>query len=229
MFISNLLYYTTVYNYIFNEQMDEGKFTARAPFIDKWNNKFLLRLRQGFASLYLTKTLYYLLLSDITPSTFPVLLCISIKWSNVCTLSLYKAKNMFKVDENRIECFVAQYCSALLHPFQAQQYCSILFTNMNNEGSQFCVLTLKKLVTFCRAINFNVSFINILHTQCTVLYLQSCGKYYLILVCCRVFPLISKNVISNHNSTLFTLIEHSIHCHKSPEQNKERWQLGQHD
>ncbi len=28
-----------------------------------------------------------------------------------------------------------QYCSALLHPIQAQQYCSILLTTMNNVGS----------------------------------------------------------------------------------------------
>ena len=55
-----------------------------------------------------------------------------------------KMINLFRVDENRIEqCFAAhivqccqQHCSALLHPIQAQQYCSVLLTTMNNVGSK---------------------------------------------------------------------------------------------
>ena len=48
------------------------------------------------------------------------------------------------IDENRIEqCFAAhivhscqQYWTILLHPIQAQQYCSILLTSVNNVGSK---------------------------------------------------------------------------------------------
>ena len=50
-----------------------------------------------------------------------------------------KIINLFRVDENRIkQCFAAhivRYCSALLHQIQAQQYCSILLTTVNNVGS----------------------------------------------------------------------------------------------
>ena len=78
--------------------------------------------------------------------------------------SNYTAKNyhLFMVDKNSIkQCFPVhtvhscqQYCSALLHLFLDQQYCSILFTTMNNVAAQHCLMlflpNLNKLMIFCR-------------------------------------------------------------------------------
>jgi hypothetical protein len=61
-------------------------------------------------------------------------------------LSLHgkKRSGCCNTDENRIEqCFAAhivhsyqQYWTILLHPIQAQEYCSILLTSVNNVGSK---------------------------------------------------------------------------------------------
>ena len=55
-----------------------------------------------------------------------------------------KRSGCCNTDENRIQqCFAAhivhscqQYWTILLHPIQAQQYCSILLTSVNNVGSK---------------------------------------------------------------------------------------------
>jgi hypothetical protein len=63
-----------------------------------------------------------------------------------CTMILHgkKRSGWCNTDENRIEqCFAAhivhswqQYWRILLHPIQAQQYCAILLTSVNNVGSK---------------------------------------------------------------------------------------------
>jgi hypothetical protein len=57
---------------------------------------------------------------------------------------LRKRSGCCNTDENRIEqCFAAhivhgcqQYWTILLHPIQAQQYCSIVLTSVNNVGGK---------------------------------------------------------------------------------------------
>jgi hypothetical protein len=71
-----------------------------------------------------------------------------------------KRSGWCNIDENRIEqCFAAhivhscqQYWTMLLHPIQAQQYCSILLTSVNNVGrAKHCSILLSSgLGVFCR-------------------------------------------------------------------------------